>query len=193
MQPARGDDHGGVLGALLMQYGVAHADLETAALALVTPDDEEGLARVVRMAATNRELRKQGRDPLLVMGGAPSTAPPSVRHLQLLSVDEQAAVDAAGLTLAEYLTIRGAHGSVLGLHLNERAFEAARQGCRTPRALSLKHDERASRLYMRSHLIAFANREVRRIGAAASSAPMPAIVLPSLEDGEGGRRKRRKD
>ena len=60
------------LGHILKTYDVAIEDLEPAALAKVSMDDEEGLKRVARVAATNRSLRKHGLEPLLVHSSSSS-------------------------------------------------------------------------------------------------------------------------
>ena len=59
-----------LLETMLEKFQVAYSELEQAALAKISPTDEEGLARVVRMAAANRELRKHGLPPLLVLDDA---------------------------------------------------------------------------------------------------------------------------
>ena len=124
----------GMLDRLLEEYGVSYAELEPAALAKA--HDAEGLARVVRLAASNRELRKNGMPPLLV--GLEGEEDPLKRGAPLffgLSLQEVEAVNAIeGLNLELYMCIRGQHGTVLGLRLNERAFRSALGACKGKKA-----------------------------------------------------------
>ena len=168
------------LDALLLEHGLTHADVEEGALARVSMDDAEGLARVVRIAVTNRELCRNGLTPLLfapLKGGAAdeddnarALSDPYARCNVALGFDmaEQRAVTDAGIPLVDYLSIRGTFGSVLGLRLNQRAYGAALRSCNTSRAQSMREDEAASLAYMRGRLCAIARNAVRRLHGSST-------------------------
>ncbi len=192
-----------LLDRLLHQHGVVRADLEEAALHRVLmafdPNDDgrsidahnvsaaraEQLERVVRMAATNRELRRQGLMPLLLHPPPPSSPAQSASDLaasspllgvnllggQLLrlSDEEHAAIEALGLRPDLYLLIRGDHGQVLGLHLQRDAYARALRACRCKRAVALRNQGDASRAFLGEQLVKIARRSaayITRKGAA---------------------------
>ena len=125
-----------MLERLLEEHGVTYAELEPAALAKVRdPEDVEGLTRVVRLAATNRELRKNGMAPLLVGGEVVEEDGEKCMRLLGLPPEEVSAVQAIeGMNLELYLGIRGQYGTVLGLRLEEGAFRRLQAACRSKKA-----------------------------------------------------------
>ena len=158
--------------ALLEAHGLTQADLDLAALAKVSPGDEEGLMRVIRMAVTNRELRKHGGTPLTLSEkeekeeGRPP--PPLLgdlgTHLGLTADEREALARIPGMTLELYLAIRGRYGTLMGLRLSEDAFARARRVCHNKGALRLRDDPDASRAYLAERLCTIAR--AMRIKAA---------------------------
>jgi len=150
--------------ALLEEYGLTLADLDLAALAKVPPGDEEGLARILRMAVTNRELRKQGGTPLMLSDEAGEDRgrpkPPLLgdlgAHLGLTADEREALARIPGMTLELYIAIRGRHGTLMGLRLSEDAFVRARRACHNQGALRLRDDPDASRAYLAERLCTIA-------------------------------------
>jgi hypothetical protein len=163
-----------MLEALLQQYGLVRSDLDEVALRLAETQSaggeasarEAALRRVVRMAATNRELRRVGLRPLCLEQDAAETAAEEEKRVRratemarALTDEEHEAIQAVGITPAVYeLTLRGEYGTVLGLRLNARAYNAARLMCRTKRAIAYGDDEEAARAYLRSRLRAYTER-----------------------------------
>ena len=137
----------GTLDRLLEEHGVSYAELEPAALAKA--HDAEGLARVVRLAASNRELRKNGLPPLLIGQEEDPLQKGGERQNKALlfglSPQEVEAVNAIeGLNLELYMCIRGQHGVVLGLRLNERAFRSALGACKGKKAARIASQPEAA-------------------------------------------------
>ena len=153
--------------ALLEEYGLTLADLDLAALAKVPPGDEEGLARILRMAVTNRELRKHGGTPLMLSEAKEDDGrlPPPLlgdlgAHLGLTADEREALARIPGMTLELYVAIRGHYGTLMGLRLSEDAFARARRACYNKGALRLRDDPDASRAYLAERLCTIA-RAVR--------------------------------
>ena len=156
-----------LLTRLTASYQVDPADIEPAALerALKVPPSElrEALARVVRLAATNRQLRGVRLPPLLISEEEEEACDDAqiaraVELRQGLSAEERAALDAVGgITVPQYeQQLRGTYGTVLGLRLNERAFKRALATCRTKRALKRSADHDASIALLHARLRALA-------------------------------------
>ena len=172
---------------LLRAYGVAREELEPDALALVAdPEDEAALARVVRMAATNREMRRAGLAPLLLNEDAdPAPAEPLEAPEVKYDEEERAALAEAAIAPERYdAVLRGTFGTVLGLHLNDRAWRVARAACASKRALACKDDEAQARAYLYGRLRALSERKVR-------STTEPSLLL-SLDAPKKKKRKRKK-
>ena len=154
------EDAGGLvdlLARLTKAYGVEPSDIEPAALsrALSTATVEtvgEALARIVRLAATNRQLRRVCLTPLLVepppgeqVDAGDARVANAARMSSGLSQEELSALDTLGITSAQYeQTLRGTYGTVIGLRLNERAFKSALATCRTRTARKKQGDASAS-------------------------------------------------
>ena len=155
-----------LLRTLLAQHRLEPADVEAEALARVGGDDAEGLARVVRIAATNRELVRNGLRPLLFASCDEADDEPTASCGARLGFDaeEQRAVDEVGLPVADYLAVRGTFGTVMGLRLNRRAYHAAQRACTTRRARAAGADEAASKAYLRARLRSIARTAARRLG-----------------------------
>ena len=174
---------------LLRAYGVAREELEPDALALVAdPEDEAALARVVRMAATNREMRRAGLAPLLLNEDAdPAPAEPLEAPEVKYDEEERAALAEAAIAPERYdAVLRGTFGTVLGLHLNDRAWRVARAACASKRALACKDDEAQARAYLYGRLRALSERKVR-----SSTTTEPSLLL-SLDAPKKKKRKRKK-
>jgi hypothetical protein len=164
----------GLLTRLTESYNVDPSDIEPAALACAlksTPSEMgEALARVVRMAATNRQLRAVKLPPLLLHdedGQATDDAQiaNAVQMRRGLSSEEKAAVDAVGISVAQYeQSIRGSYGTVLGLKLNEQAFKKALATCRTQKAQKQAGDEFASLELLRARLRSLAKPRQLKAG-----------------------------
>jgi len=171
---------------LLEAHGLTYADLDPAALASVR--DDEGRARVVRMAVTNRELRKHGGAPLLLCPSlaaqageeeAAAAGPSGLvredtlgRGLGLTPAEQDAVARIPGLTTELYLTkLRGSYGTVLGLRLHEQAFKRARRVCAHKGAVRLRDDPDASRAYLGERLCIIA-----RAPATNGRRPPPAAA-----------------
>ena len=172
---------------LLRAYGVAREELEPDALALVAdPEDEAALARVVRMAATNREMRRAGLAPLLLNEDAdPAPAEPLEAPEVKYDEEERAALAEAAIAPERYdAVLRGTFGTVLGLHLNDRAWRVARAACASKRALACKDDEAQARAYLYGRLRALSERKVR------STTTEPLLL--SLDAPKKKKRKRKK-
>lgn len=162
-----------MLAALLTAYQLELSDVEPEALARVRdPEtDVEGLRRVVRLAATNRELRRVGLPPLLVgaSGGGDTAndaqlcrAAEACAELRVCDVKEREAIEACGLTPREFeQTLRGTYGVVLGLPLNEKAYRAAWMVCRSKAARACGQSAEAVSAYMRQRLRLMAQRMLR--------------------------------
>ena len=162
-----------MLETLLQAYNLSLEDIEPEALARIQSHTgarrDEMMARVVRMAATNRELVRAGLAPLLLRPGEDDDASQcdvseaaARQSLSQMSDDEREAVEAAGLAPLLYeRMLRGTFGTVLGLQLNERAYRAARTACRSKAALECKDDEAASRAFLSKRLQCMADRWTR--------------------------------
>ena len=160
-----------MLEALLRIHELHPSDLDPVALQRIAPDDAEGEQRLVRLAITNRELRRHGLPPLLLQvpqreeeeeeEDAASAAVLAALPVATLSEAEEAGLRDVGLSEEQYHPLRGTYGSVLGLQLNPKAFKAAMAACRTKRALACLHDESASRAHLRLSL--------RRLAVRAAS------------------------
>jgi hypothetical protein len=155
-------DNNKMLAALLATYGLEASDVEPEALARVhdPENDEVGLLRVVRLAATNRQLRRVGLPPLLI--GTPTVAVDDTQlslaaeqcaTLQIRDVKEREAIEACGLTLHEFdQTLRGTYGKVVGLPLNAKAYRGAWLACRAKAARECGDDLEAVSAYLRARL-----------------------------------------
>ena len=163
---------------LTESYGVDPGDIEPEALACalkVEPAEMgEALARVVRLAATNKQLRGVSLPPLLLGSTAHADDAHIARAVQLrcgLSVEERAALDAVGITAAEYEQgLRGTFGTVLGLRLSESAFKRALATCRTKRAQKHSGNEAGSLEPLRARLRAIAKLAGTKTGKRAAPA-----------------------
>jgi hypothetical protein len=204
-----------VLLRLLGRFGVERADVEEAALAKVLNEEEglqndrlrrndpersnthgnndsddaleERLARVVRMAAANRELRKHGLPPLLFATAAAEDEPLAdtgkdcarleaaearcASQMLGFSAEEAAASEAIGLPPTLYAMIRGTHGAVLGLHLNASAFARARRICRHKGAIALQDQPDAARAYLGAQLCKMAHQFAAKPGGCILGKP----------------------
>ena len=163
---------------LLEAHGLTYADLDPAALASVR--DDEGRARVVRMAVTNRELRRHGGAPLLLHATEEEIAAPAFllredalgHRLGLTPAEQDAVARIPGMTTELYLTkLRGSYGTVLGLRLHEQAFKRARRVCAHKGAVRLRDDPDASRAYLGERLCIIA-----RAPATNGRRPPPAAA-----------------
>ena len=161
-----------MLAALLASYNLEASDVEPEALARVRdPErDEEGLRRVVRLAATNRELRRVGLPPLLLVDGAADAADDAQlcraaearAALQVRDAQEREAIEACGLTPQQFdQTLRGTYGVVVGLPLSEKAYRGAWMACRSKAAIACGGSAEAVRAYMRQRLRLMAERMLR--------------------------------
>ena len=192
-----------VLLRLLGRFGVERADVEEAALAKVLNEEEERsnthgnndsddaleerLARVVRMAAANRELRKHGLPPLLFATAAAEDEPLAdtgkdcarleaaearcASQMLGFSAEEAAASEVIGLPPTLYAMIRGTHGAVLGLHLNAPAFARARRICRHKGAIALQDQPDAARAYLGAQLCKMARQFAAKPGGCILGKP----------------------
>ena len=192
-----------VLEDLLQQYRLGRDELDATALRLAeaqlargdSAQVEEVLRRVVRMAATNRELRRAGLQPLSWTAADTDEEEEEEEAVQLgraaeaaraLSDEERSAIEAVGISSAEYeLTLRGQFGTLLGLRLTERAFNAARAGCRTKRALACCGDEEAARTYLREWLRGYVRRTIaRRINPPSRTSKKKKKPRTYVDDGD---------
>jgi hypothetical protein len=161
-----------MLAGLLEAYGLEPSDVEPEALARVRdPEhDAEGLRRVVRMAATNRELRRVGLPPLLLAPQDEAVddaqlcrAAETRAALQVRNAEEREAIEACGLTARQFdQTLRGTFGVVVGLPINESAYRRAMLACRSKAARACGENEEAVRAYMRRILRRMAERALRK-------------------------------
>ena len=156
-----------MLAALLASYRLEFSDVEPEALARVRDPvrDVEGLRRVVRLAATNRELRRVGLPPLLIGGGSEADDAQLCRAAEARALSqvrddkEREASEACGLTPRQFdQTLRGTYGVVVGLPLNEKAYRAAWMACRSKAARACGHSKEAAGAYMRQCLRRMAER-----------------------------------
>jgi hypothetical protein len=207
-----------LLEELLQRHGVVRADLEEEALHrvlvrlsrgdgdVIDDDDEKKkeeeaapllllLEPVVRMAATNRELRRLGLPPLLLLHPGPddnngdgdadaAAAAGGDGRLQCgnwggLDATESAALAAIGMPLDLYMLIRGDHGEVLGLRLRRDAYTKAMCACRSKRAAALRDDEPdAARAFLGERLVVIARRTAAYIAKRGGGLPKAATKLP---------------
>lgn len=171
------------LKALLAARGLGLADVEASSLERVNLDDAEALARLVRVTATNRELRRHGLAPLLHRPQQHADAegkqhkkprglvPPDA--LLALYDDELEGLERVGLPREEYLAIRGRYGTVMGLRLDEWAYKRARLRCRSKQALALRDDPDAARAYLCEELRKTAQLKVARMQPQQPPLPKP--------------------
>ena len=161
-----------MLADLLAAYGLEASDVEPEALARVRdPEhDVEGLRRVVRMAATNRELRRVGLPPLLlapqkneaVNDAQLARAAEARAALQVRNAAESEAIEACGLTPQQFdQTLRGTYGVVVGLPISEHVYRRAMHACRSKSARACGDSEEAVSAYMRLTLRRMAERALR--------------------------------
>jgi hypothetical protein len=187
------------LASLLAAYGLEVSDVEPAALARVRdPDtDEEGLRRVVRLAATNRELRRVGLPPLLIEGSEKEEEAVDDTRLrraaeaqttrQVYDAKEREAIEACGLTVQQFdQTLRGTHGVVVGLPLNEKAYTGAWMACRSKAACACGDDAEAVATYMRVYLRRLAERML------GGPNPKPAHLKRDRSKRKKGERKKKR-
>lgn len=79
------------------------------------------------------------------------------------SDSELEAIAAIGMSVMDYLIIRGEHGTVLGLRLNHSAYVMAMHRCKSRDALELGDDMNAIREYLGKQLCQIAKRKIARM------------------------------
>ena len=164
------------LSELMVANGLGYSDLDPAALARAATEADE--ARVVRLAVTNRELRKQGLEPLLLLPGSNAAAattdaevtPTLLMQQRLgLSAEEDATLrklaamaaateddeeEAYARVLDAYFRqARGSFGTLMGLRLSQPAYYRFQRICDAKVARRLCADPDASRQYLMRRLL----------------------------------------
>jgi len=169
------------LSELMVANGLGYSDLDPAALARAATEADE--ARVVRLAVTNRELRKQGLEPLLLplpgsnaadadatTTDAEVTTPTLLMQQRLgLSAEEDATLrklaamaaateddeeEAYARVLDAYFRqARGSFGTLMGLRLSQPAYYRFQRICDAKVARRLCADPDASRQYLMRRLL----------------------------------------
>ena len=176
-----------LLEELMRRHDVTRADVEEEALQRALTrccgggeadtDTEALLAPVVRMAATNRELRRIGLPPLLLQpcedddddddtayhDAARASKGLLVGHAATLFPGglpeaERLALAAMAMPLDMYMLLRGDYGEVMGLRLRRDAYTKAMRACRTRRAVALRDQPDEARAYLAEQLVRIARR-----------------------------------
>ena len=197
------NSHQNTLDRLLKEAGLEYADLDPAALMRIPEDDDgEGLARVVRLAKTNHELRKHGLNPLLMArsfseeaemeaqdndedeesqgrhsNGQAQREAILMRHMGITREEKRTLESMRTLSLEQYMAIRGDYGTLFGLKLSKDAFDRARRACYTRAACALQDDEQASLKFMHGILRKIASKAIR--GKTATTTTTTTIITSS--------------
>ena len=110
-----------------------------------------------RLTATNKALRSHGIAPLLL-------------ELDEVPLDTglREAARGVGLSEIETLAVRGTFGTVLGVRVDQKAFQFMRAKCRlSKKHVHVKGDAEASRLYLTEVLRRYCARRCHRTATSA--------------------------
>ena len=117
--------------------------------------DEPTMHRIARVAAVNKVLKKQnGCEPL---------AWTEVKEQEQQEEDEKEKQqrEAVRLTRAEWCSVRGHHGLMLGVPLSATAFARMWRKCKTKKALSLRGNVESSKKFLLEELKKVANAIIK--------------------------------
>jgi len=151
--------------ALLQSHSLEPGDLrdglyycDAAARGVVARGDETEARRLLRVIAVNKQLLSHGLDPLGECTGLPSAG-------VLLSEDEQALVDKAGLSAAEFEAIRGDGDTlILGLPVKRSLYRRLVQQCDTKKRRAAEADtEEACQRFIAKKMKALASAELIKL------------------------------